>query len=47
MYFDLLIRGGTVIDGTGQPRQTADVGIAGERIAAVGQLAAEETAAGG
>jgi len=32
----LLLRGGTVIDGTGAPRFTADVRIEGERVAAVG-----------
>lgn len=35
---DLLIRSGTVIDGTGAPRATADVGIRDGRIAAVGQI---------
>jgi N-acyl-D-amino-acid deacylase len=35
---DILIRGGTVIDGTGQPARRADVAIAGERIEAVGLL---------
>ncbi len=38
MAFDLLIRGGTLIDGTGQPGRAADVAISGERIAAVGSL---------
>jgi N-acyl-D-amino-acid deacylase len=37
--FDLLLSGGTVIDGTGGPRDVADVAIAGDRIAAVGPLA--------
>jgi N-acyl-D-aspartate/D-glutamate deacylase len=34
--FDLVIRGGTVIDGTGAPARTADVAINGGRVAAVG-----------
>jgi N-acyl-D-amino-acid deacylase len=33
--FDVLIRNGTVVDGTGAPRRTADVGIVGDRIVAV------------
>ncbi len=32
---DLLIRGGRVVDGTGDPARIADVGIAGDRIVAV------------
>src|SRR5262245_666884 len=35
---DLLVRGGTLIDGTGAARATADVGIRGGRIAAVGRV---------
>ena len=34
---DMLIRGGTVIDGTGAPGYAADVRIAGDRIAEIGQ----------
>ena len=33
---DIVIRGGTIIDGTGKAAFTGDVAIAGERIAAVG-----------
>ena len=38
MDFDVLIRGGTVIDGSGQPGRLADVGIRGGRITAVDRL---------
>jgi N-acyl-D-aspartate/D-glutamate deacylase len=36
--FDLIVRGGEVIDGTGQPPRRADVGVIGDRIASVGDL---------
>src|SRR5207244_2570276 len=36
--FDLLITGGQVIDGSGNPWFHADVGIRGDRIEEVGQL---------
>lgn len=35
---DLLLRGGRVIDGTGNPYFTADIGLRGGRIVAVGDL---------
>ena len=40
--FDVLITGGRVVDGTGAPWFRADVGIVGDRIAAIGQLAGRE-----
>src|SRR5499433_3231782 len=36
MTWSLLLRGGSVIDGTGAPRHGADVAVEGDRIAAVG-----------
>jgi N-acyl-D-amino-acid deacylase len=36
--FDVVIRGGTVFDGTGAPGRRGDVGIRGDRIAGVGDL---------
>ena len=36
--FDLIIRGGRVVDGSGSPWYCGDVGIKGDRIAAIGKL---------
>jgi N-acyl-D-amino-acid deacylase len=36
--YDLVIRNGTVVDGTGGPPRPADVGVLGDRIAAVGRV---------
>ncbi len=38
MTHDLVIRGGTVVDGTGAPARPADVAIDGDRIVEVGDL---------
>ena len=35
--YDTVIRGGTLIDGTGAPRRAADIGISGDRITAIGE----------
>ena len=36
--YDLVIRNGDVVDGTGSPARRADVAIAGDRIVAVGRV---------
>jgi N-acyl-D-aspartate/D-glutamate deacylase len=41
--YDILIRGGDLVDGTGSARRRADVGIEGDRVVAIGDL--EEGAA--
>src|SRR5688572_24423159 len=41
MTYDLVIRGGSVVDGTGLPAYTADVAIRDGRIAAIGRIAAD------
>ncbi len=38
--FDLVIRGGTVVDGAGGPPFPADVGVRGDTVAALGEIAA-------
>jgi N-acyl-D-aspartate/D-glutamate deacylase len=43
---DILLRGGTVVDGTGAARRRADVGITGDRITFIGDGAAGNVAAG-
>jgi N-acyl-D-amino-acid deacylase len=39
MRYDLIVRNGTVVDGTRAPRYRADLAVTGDRIAAIGQLA--------
>ena len=40
--FDVVILGGVVVDGTGAEARAADVGVTGDRIAAIGALAGAE-----
>jgi N-acyl-D-amino-acid deacylase len=42
--FDLLIRNAQVVDGTGAPRYAADIGIRGDRIERIGELAGQRGA---
>ena len=42
--YDVLIRGGRLLDGTGSPWRYADVAIRGDRIVRVGPIAAAATA---
>jgi N-acyl-D-aspartate/D-glutamate deacylase len=44
MAWDILIRGGTVIDGSGRPGEAADVAIADGRIARIGRALSGEAA---
>ncbi len=39
MAYDLLIKDGTVIDGTGAPRRRADIAVASGRVAEIGKIA--------
>ncbi|GAB4138830.1 MAG: D-aminoacylase [Planctomycetaceae bacterium] len=39
LLYDIIIHGGTIIDGTKSPRFSADIGIQKDRITSVGQLA--------
>jgi N-acyl-D-amino-acid deacylase len=38
MAYDLLIKNGTVVDGTGAPRRRADIAVAGGQIAEIGKI---------
>ena len=40
--FDIILKDGRVIDGSGNPWFKADVGVTGGKITAVGNLAGEE-----
>jgi N-acyl-D-amino-acid deacylase len=42
--YDLILRNGTVIDGTGRPRFAADLAISGERLSKIGDLSGASAA---
>ena len=44
MDFDLLVRGGSVVDGSGAPAFVADVGVRRDRIAVIGALPNSDSA---
>lgn len=44
MTFDVILRGGLIIDGTGGEGRPGDIGIQGQRIAAIGDLSKAEAA---
>lgn len=43
MNFDLVIKNGVVVDGTGSSRRKADIGIIGDKIEAIGNLESANT----
>jgi dihydroorotase/N-acyl-D-amino-acid deacylase len=45
LRYDILIAGGTLVDGTGAPRYRADVAIIGDRVALVSRTAIPRTSA--
>ena len=44
MTFDLIIRSGRVVDGTGTAAKAADVGVTGDRITAIDDLSGASAA---
>ncbi len=42
--FDLIVRNGSVVDGTGSPMVRADVGVLDDRVFAIGDLQGERAA---
>ncbi len=47
LHYDVLIRGGKIVNGTGNPWFEGDVAIRGDRIAAVGRLGEDVAGAAG
>lgn len=44
MQYDIILRGGTIYDGSGEPPIVGDVAISGDQIAAIGDLSADTAA---
>ncbi len=43
-HYDVIVRGGTIYDGSGEPGYVGDLAVSGDKVVAVGELPADATA---